>query len=67
MALVNKLHPLPDGWEDALEISTTKNSIGDDVEVEKEAYESYLKLKADLAKEDIHVDLDSARRSVAEQ
>lgn len=67
LALVNKLNPLPDGWEDALEISTTTNSIGDEVEVEKNAYDSYLKLKADLEKEDIFVDLDSARRSVAEQ
>ncbi len=67
MALVNKLNPLPDGWEDALETEHMTNSIGDDVEVEKKAYEAYLKLKEDLEKEDIHVDLDSARRSVKEQ
>ena len=36
-ALVNKLHPLPDGWEDSLETVTVKNSLGDDVEVEKKA------------------------------
>ena len=50
LALVNKLNPLPDGWEDALE-----------------AYDAYLKLKKDLEKEGIFVDLDSARRSVSEQ
>lgn len=67
LALVNKLNPLPDGWEDELETVHMTNSIGDDVEVEKKAYDAYLKLKEDLEKEEIFVDLDSARRSVAEQ
>ena len=67
MALVNKLNPLPDGWEDSIETVTFKNSVGDDVEVEKKAYDAYLDLKADLEEEGIYVDLDSARRSVAEQ
>lgn len=66
-ALVNKLHPLPDGWEDSLETVTVKNSLGDDVEVEKKAYDAYLELKADLEKDGVFVDLDSARRSVADQ
>lgn len=67
LALVNKLNPLPAGWEDALETVHFTNSVGDDVEVEKTAYEAYLELKADLEKEGVYVDLDSARRSVAEQ
>ena len=67
MALVNKLHPLPEGWEDALETVHTTNSLGDDVEVEKKAYDAYLKLKEALEAEGVYVDLDSARRSVAEQ
>ena len=46
MALVNKTHPLPDGWEDKLETAHMTNSVGDDVEVEKKAYDAYLKLKA---------------------
>ena len=67
LALVNKLNPLPDGWEEALETVHMTNSIGDDVEVEKKAYDAYLLLKEDLEKEGVYVDLDSARRSVAEQ
>ena len=68
MALVNKLNPLPEGWEEALETVTITNSVGDDVEVEKKAYEAYELLKADLADNDgIEVELDSARRSVAAQ
>lgn len=66
-ALVNKVNPLPEGWEDELETTHFTNSVGDDVEVEKKAYDAYLGLKADLEKEGVHVDLDSARRSVEEQ
>ncbi len=67
MALVNKTHKLPDNWEDKLETVHMTNSIGDDVEVEKKAYDAYLKLKADLEKDGVTVNLDSARRSVADQ
>ncbi|MBQ9673581.1 MAG: M15 family metallopeptidase [Ruminococcus sp.] len=67
MALVNKTHKLPDNWEKELETVKMTNSVKDEVEVEKKAYDAYLKLKADLEKEDIYVDLDSARRSVKEQ
>lgn len=67
MALVNKTHALPEDWEAKLETVHMTNSIGDDVEVEKKAYDAYLELKAALEKENIFVDLDSARRSVADQ
>ena len=68
MALVNKVHPLSDGWEDALETIHVTNSVGDDVEVEKRAYGAYRDLAAELLEIDgIHLELDSARRSVAEQ
>ena len=68
LALVNKNHPLPEGWENALETVTITNSVGDEVEVEKKAYDAYLALKADLEEHDgIYLELDSARRSVAEQ
>ena len=68
LALVNKLNPLPGGWEDALETVHVTNSMGDDVEVEKKAYAAYEGLKADLAGHDgIEIELDSARRSVVAQ
>ena len=67
LVLVNKENKLPDDWEEKLETVTVKNSLGDDVEVEKQAYDAYLKLKEALAAEDVYVDLDSARRSVSEQ
>lgn len=67
LVLVNKENRLPDDWEEILETVTVKNSLGDDVEVEKEAYEAYLKLKDALLEEGVRVDLDSARRSVESQ
>lgn len=69
MVLVNKESRLPEGWEDALQedLVKIKNSQDLDVAVEKASYDAYLELKAALEEKDIHVDLDSAYRSVAEQ
>ena len=68
LALVNKLNPLPEGWEDALSTVTITNSLGDEVELEENAYTAYARLRADLEENDgIYTELDSARRSVAEQ
>ncbi len=67
LVLVNKLNPLPEGWEDEIEIVSSANSLGDTVLAEAEAYNAYLALKESLAAEGVYVDLDSAYRSVAEQ
>lgn len=67
LVLVNKLNPLPETWEEEIETVTVTNSLGREIEVEKTAYEAYLKLKEDLEQRGIFVDLDSVRRSVAEQ
>ena len=67
LVLVNKLHPLPEDWESKLKTEHFTNSIGDDVEVEVNAYREYLDLKKELEAEGIYVDLDSARRSVEAQ
>lgn len=68
MALVNKLHPLPEGWEENLKTVHVTNSVGDDVEVEEKAFAAYEELKKNLEENDgIYLELDSARRSVAAQ
>ena len=68
LVLVNKLNELPEGWEDEIETVKTTNSVGDEVEVEKKTYEAYEALKADLEENDgIELELDSGRRTVAEQ
>ncbi len=55
------------GYSYDLERGGSTNSVGDDVEIETKAYDAYQQLKADLEKEGVFVDLDSARRSVADQ
>ena len=67
LVLVNKLNKLPDGWEDALQTVTITNSVGDEVEIEAKAYDAYLALKEELENDEIYIELDSARRSVAAQ
>ncbi len=67
LALVDKQNPLPEGWEEALDIVTITNSVGDEVEVERAAYEAYVALEAELEAQGIFTQLDSARRSVAAQ
>ncbi len=67
MVLVNKLNPLPQDWEANLKTEHFTNTVGNDVEVEINAYREYLDLKKELEDEGIYVDLDSARRSVEAQ
>ncbi|MBQ3428960.1 MAG: M15 family metallopeptidase [Mogibacterium sp.] len=74
MALVNKENILPDGWEEALNITTITNSVGDEVQVESKAYEEYCALKEEVEKDlegyekgEVKLELDSARRSIEEQ
>lgn len=67
MVLVNKLNPLPESWESSIKTITFTNSLGEEVEVENNAYNAYLSLKEDLETVGVFVDVDSARRTIAEQ
>ena len=68
LVLVDKKHPLPEDWEEKLDLVYTVNSVGDRIPVERTAYKAYLELKEDLMKNDqIDIDLDSAYRSVQYQ
>ena len=67
LVLVNKTHQLPAYWESAIKTVTTTNTVGDQVEAEYKAYAAYLKLKEAMAEEGVDIQLDSGRRSVAEQ
>ena len=67
MVLVNKQNKLPDDWEANVELVDAKNKYGDEYKVEKKAYEKFLEMQEELAKEGIIIELDSVTRSVAEQ
>ena len=67
LVLVNKYSKLPDDWEKNIELVDVKNAWDEDIKVEKEAYENYKKLKQELKKEGVNIELDSVYRSVKEQ
>ena len=67
LVLVNNDHLLPDGWEENLQLAYTVNSVGDEVSVERTAYDAYLRMKEALEEEGVHTELDSAFRSAADQ
>ena len=65
--LVNKENKIKDKFFSKIELITTKN-IGDlDVQVEKETYDAYSKLKEFLATKNIIIGISSAYRSKEEQ
>lgn len=67
LVLVNKTVSLPDGYEQAVCLETTTSGYGEQVQVERKAYEAYLALEADLAEIGVDIEIDSAYRSVDEQ
>jgi|GEM_PF-1694398 len=67
LVLVNGQHALPDRWEDEVEIVHMTNRHGEDIGVERRTYEAYCALKDDLAEDGVHLDINSAYRSVASQ
>ena len=74
MVLVDHDNPLPEGWEESLDLTTTVNSVGDEVQTESKAYEAYLALKEAVEKDlevyeggEVRLELDSAYRSIAAQ
>lgn len=68
MVLVNSKHPVPDDWEERLDLAEEKSLLYDDpVRVERKAYEAWKDLKAELAAENVFVELDSCYRSKADQ
>ena len=67
LVLVNKQNKLPDDWEENVELVDTKDAWGDDIKVERQAYEKYLELAKALEAEGVIIKLDSVYRSVQEQ
>lgn len=67
MVLVNKQNPLPSDWTEDVTLETAKNIYDEECLVEKETLKQFQLLRADLLKERIHIEIDSAYRSVEEQ
>ncbi len=67
LVLVNKENKLPDNWEEIVELVEVKDFEGGTIQVEKEALEKFNKLREELLKEDVDIELDSVYRSVKRQ
>ena len=67
LVLASYGNKLPDDWADKITIEGFTNSQEYDVFVEKRAMAAYKDLKAALEMEDVHIDIDTGYRSVAEQ
>ena len=68
MILLNHTHSLPEGFEDTIELIAVKNCENDEFQIEKKAYEAFLRLRQDmLESEGLQIELNSVYRSVERQ
>ena len=67
LVLVNKTHKLPDDYEANVPLVTAKNSMGREFQIERETYAHFTKLRDELLKQGIQIEMDSIYRSVARQ
>lgn len=67
LTLVNKSHPLPTDWEKKVNLITVKNSLDEDVVIEEETYNQFVKLRDELMGQGVQIELDSVYRSVEDQ
>ena len=67
MILVNKQNKLPADWESRVELVDVYTGLDETYKVEKKTAESYEKLREDLRKDHIIIELDSTYRTVKRQ
>ncbi len=67
MVLVNKQSKLPNSWEDTIELVDVYTGLDETYQLEKKTAEAYAKLREDLFKDHIVIELDSTYRTVKRQ
>ena len=67
MILVNKESKLPENWEETIELVDVYTGLDQTYQVEKKTAEAYEKLREDLEKDHIIIELDSTYRTVKTQ
>ena len=68
LILLNHTHSLPEGFEDTIELITVKNCESEEFQIEKKAYEAFLRLRRDLMEDEgMQIELVSVYRSVERQ
>ena len=59
LVLVNRQKEVPADWADQAEFVTLKNSMGDEISLEKKTADAFAELKDDLAQNHVNVDIYS--------
>lgn len=67
LIVINKNNLISDSYYKLIELVECKDVLNENIKVEKETYEAYLKLKEYLKEENISIEIDSAYRSIEEQ
>ena len=68
LVLVNGEHRLPEDYAETIEFISGENGVGRHFQVEKKAYEAFLRLQEDLLKNDgIQTEIGSTYRTVEQQ
>lgn len=68
LVLVNEDYRLPDDFEDAVEIISGENAVGRHFQIEKKAYEAFLRLQKDVFEHDgLQIELSSIYRTIEQQ
>ena len=67
MILVNKQNKLPKDWEQRIDIVDVYTGLDETYKVEKKTAKAYEKLREDLRKDHIIIELDSTYRTVKQQ
>lgn len=65
--LVNKDNKIKDNYLNKCNLISTKNELNEDIQVEENAYNSFLKLKEFLKEKNIFIDIDDSYRSIERQ
>ena len=71
--LVNRSHPLPDGYASGVSLVAAKNCFGEEFQLEQETYAHFLELRADLLRPDattegaIQIEIAGAYRTAEQQ
>ena len=68
MVLINEANRLPEHFEDTIELLQVENAVGEKYQIERKAYEAFLRLREDLLENDgIQTELISVYRTVEKQ
>ena len=68
MVLINGENRLPENFEETIELLAVENAVGEKYQIEKKAYEAFMRLRQDLLDNDgIQAELSNSYRTIEKQ